>query len=274
MSAPSDTSPEAQRVLDEVYRAMPAWRKWELLDDLYRFGRSLHAAGVASRLPGATPAQIRDDWIATHFGRVAARPNREEPTLDQPVEFRSAVEQVIRAFDRLGIVYALGGSLASSIHGVSRNTVDADFTVEPFPGQESAFVACFGPDFYVSLDAVRKAVRERESFNLIQTTTAFKADVFVRKDRPFDRSVLRRRQAFTPRASEPLPIFVVTPEDIIILKLEWYRLGNEVSDRQWSDVLGVLRTQAGRLEDAYLDEWAGRLGLADLLTRARAEAAV
>ena len=68
MSRLSDTSPEAQRVLNEAYRAMPAWRKWELLDELYRFGRSLHAAGLADRRPGVTPAEIRDDWATTHLG--------------------------------------------------------------------------------------------------------------------------------------------------------------------------------------------------------------
>ena len=273
MSRLSDTSPEAQRVLTEAYRAMPAWRKWELLDELYRFGRSLHAAGLAHRRPGATSAEIRDDWATTHLGGCCVGlPSREENAVDQPIEFRRVIEHVIAILDGLGIDYALSGSLASSIHGINRNTVDADMTVEPFPGRESAFVASFGPDYYVSLDAVRQAVSAASSFNVIDKSAGVKVDLFVNKNRPFDRSVMTRRQVITPREAGDRPIRVVTPEDIILLKLEWYRLGHEVSDRQWSDVLGVLRVQAGRLDEEYLASWAGLLGVADLLERARNEA--
>ena len=67
------------------------------------------------------------------------------------------------------------------------------------------------------------------------------------------------------------PIEVVTPEDIILLKLEWYRLGDEVSDRQWNDVLKVMKIQADRLDQGYLDQWAQQLGVADLLARVRQE---
>jgi hypothetical protein len=275
MSRLTDTSPEAQRVFDEVHRTMPAWKKWTLLDELYRFGRSLHAVGLAQRRPGITEAEIRADWATTHLGGCClGLPIDEKDAVDQPIEFRRVIERVIAILDALGIDYALSGSLASSIHGINRNTIDADITVEPFPGQESAFVASFGPEYYVSLDAVRAAVGARSSFNVIHTIAGVKVDLFVRKDQPFDRSVMTRRQAIPPREVGDRSIRVVTPEDIILLKLEWYRLGHEISDRQWCDVLGVLRVQAGRLDWSYLDSWAGALGIADLLARARSEAQV
>ena len=192
--------------------------------------------------------------------------------MTQPHDFRQTIRQVVDVLDRFGIDYALGGSLASSLHGVSRSTVDADLSVEPFPGREAEFSRSFGPEYYISPDAVRQAVRDRGSFNIIETTTGNKVDVFIRKDRPFEQSVMRRRRAFTPEEPDALPIYVVSAEDIILLKLEWYRLGEEVSERQWLDVLGVMRTQAGRLDEGYLDRWAADLGLADLLGRARGDA--
>jgi len=269
----SDTSPEAQRVLDAILRAMPVGRKWAQVNDVYRLCRSLHAAGVRSRQPGATPGQILDDWVATHHGSIPISLNfLKGAGVSQPHDFRQTIRQVVDVLDRFGIDYALGGSLASSLHGVSRSTVDADLSVEPFPGREEEFSRSFGPGYYISPDAVRQAVRDRGSFNIIETTTGNKVDVFIRKDRPFERSVMRRRWAFTPEEPDALPIYVVSAEDIILLKLEWYRLGNEVSERQWLDVQGVLRTQAGRLDEGYLDRWAADLGLVDLLEKARGDA--
>lgn len=186
------------------------------------------------------------------------------------LENLQVLQEVIGALTKLEVPYALGGSWASSFHGSPRFTHDADLIVEPFPGRESGLCACFGPDYYVSLAAVEEAVRRRTSFNILHLISGFKVDLFVRKDRPFELSVMQRRQ------SRPLTeafVEFVSPEDVILLKLEWYRLGNEASERQWTDVLGVLQTQAGGLDQAYLDHWAAELKVDDLLARARRESA-
>jgi hypothetical protein len=185
-----------------------------------------------------------------------------------------AIEEVVQVFANLGIPYALGGSMASSLLGKPRFTEDADISVEPFPGQESTLVSNFGPDYYVSLQAVQQAVRQRSSFNIIHSRSGFKIDVFVCKDRPFEQSVMARRRLVQLADRPDQSIVVVSPEDIILLKLEWYRLGDEISDRQWSDILGVLKVQAGKLDEAYLDLWAADLGVTDLLARARQESSI
>ncbi len=187
-------------------------------------------------------------------------------------EIRATLDRVTVVLDRLGIDYALGGSMASSIYGVSRNTIDADLSVEPLLGKEAAFVGSFGADFYISRDAVTHAVRAHSSFNIIETTTGFKVDVFVRKDRPFERSVMAQRQLLPATGPDSRPLYVVSAEDVVLPKLEWYRLGVEISDRQWSDIVNVLRIQSGKLDQAYLDHWAADLGVSDLLSKARAEA--
>ena len=183
----------------------------------------------------------------------------------------TVLREVLAALDRLGVPYALGGSWASSVLGKMRFTHDADVAVEPFPGKEADLCASFGDDYYVSLPAVQDAVRRRSSFNVIHFPSSFKVDVFVQKDRPFDRSVMARRQ---PQALEEGPgqaVMMVSPEDVILLKLEGYRLGGEASEQQWRDVLGVFEVQASRLDQAYLDRWAAHLRVADLLHRARQE---
>jgi hypothetical protein len=267
----SDTSAEAARVLVAVYRRTPPGQKWLRLGQMYQEARALHAAGARLRNPAVLPQQIHESWLLTNLGfteRDAIRP----PAPVQPMQNLQDLRDVVRALNALGIAYALGGSMASSVHGIDRYTRDADLVVEPFPGREAPFAASFGPDWYVSLPAIQRAVGQRSSFNLINTATGFKVDVFVCKDRPFDRLALSRRVALDLPDAPGEPISLQAPEDVVLSKLVWFRLGNEVAAQQWNDVLGVLQVQAGRLDSAYLDHWAAELGVADLLQRARREA--
>lgn len=189
----------------------------------------------------------------------------------EPLANLTVLREVIQVLDRLNIEYALGGSVASSIYGITRFTQDADFTVAPFPGKEAAFVQSFGSDYYLSLTAIHDAIRQRSSFNLIQTRAGFKVDLFVCKDDPFERGALSRRVPLT-FAGEVDPIFFQSPEDVCLFKLRWYRLGNESSSQQWQDVLGVLSSEHEKLDRDYMDTWAKPLGIEDLLDRAWKEA--
>ena len=256
-------------MLIEVFRRMSPARKWRLLGTLYRDGRALYAAGLRYENPAVTEREITAAWIRTNLGvDLAARiPDRVRP---DPMPTLQDFAEVARAFDQLGIPYALGGSMASSLWGISRNTVDADVTVEPFSGKELDLITALGPDYYVSEPAIRQALRAKSSFNLINTMTGFKVDVFVRSDSPFQQSAMARR---IPLDVEGQRVFVFTPEDVILFKLHWYRLGDEVSEQQWKDVVNVMKVRGPKLEDTYLDLWAKDLGIDDLLTRARAEAA-
>jgi hypothetical protein len=194
--------------------------------------------------------------------------------MDRNTENLSILQDVIAVLSRLGIPYALGGSWASSFYGKPRLTHDADVMVEPFLGKEPAFCSSFGAEYYVSLPAVQDAIRRRSSFNVIHFDSGFKVDLFVRKIRPFDASLMARRRAFPLPETDGQTLTFVSAEDVILLKLEWYRLGGSVSERQWDDILSVLQVQAGKLDRAYLDHWAADLGVADLLQRARQESGV
>ena len=132
------------------------------------------------------------------------------------------------------------------------------------------FVAAFDPNaFYLSVDAVREAVRDRFTFNILHPESGFKIDVYVLKDEPFHQSAFARRIFLTLADDPAQPIACYSPEDVVLFKLQWYRLGGETSDQQWNDVVGVLRAQADRLDIGYLDQWSAALGIADLLARAR-----
>ena len=126
-------------------------------------------------------------------------------------------------------------------------------------------------DYYVDEDAVRDAVKRRSSFNAIYLDAMLKVDIFVPKSRLFDQEELRRTRLQT-LIDGSRPFYVASPEGTILNKLEWYRMGGEVSDRQWNDILGVLKVQGTNLDMAYLHRWAAALQVTDLLERALVDA--
>ncbi len=174
--------------------------------------------------------------------------------------------------EQLGIAYIVGGSLASSVYGAVRFTQDADLTVEPFENKAQKFLQLLKPGYYVSKDAVSNALRQRSSFNVIHFETAFKIDIFVRKDTAFEKQLLTRQKLLKLSNTLEKSFSIVSPEDIILLKMLWYRDSNFTSERQWADVIGVLKVQAGKLDLQYLKKWAGILGVSELLEKALSEA--
>ncbi len=181
------------------------------------------------------------------------------------------IRTVIGTLDELGIRYHVGGSFASSYYGLSRTTADVDLVIEANPDQLSALADALSGEFYVSREAMTETFADRRSFNAILLKGPFKVDFFLVGTRPFDREEFRRAELRDLGMPDGARLRIKTAEDLVLRKLEWFRLGGEVSERQWSDVVGVLRAMRGRLDDAHLDHWAEELGLVELLARARAE---
>ena len=178
---------------------------------------------------------------------------------------------VTQTLEKIGIPYAVGGSLASSLHGVMRSTLDVDIVADMKLEHIPPLVAALSKEFYADDEMMRDAIEQHSSFNLIHYETAFKVDIFIRKTRAFDQMQLERRRTSIIATDPEQSVFVTSPEDTILAKLEWYRMGGEVSDRQWRDILGVLKTRAGELDLSYLRQWAGELKVSDLLERALKE---
>ncbi|MBI3929737.1 MAG: hypothetical protein HY319_29625 [Armatimonadetes bacterium] len=226
-----DTSLEAERVLVRLWSINSPAQQWERLRGSWSFAR---------RLKGA-------------------------PSLTSPEE---ATWQVLEQLHRLGARYAIGGSVASSLYGEARFTNDTDILVDLDEAVLPVLLASLENDFYVSAEAAREALRRKSSFNLIHFATQHKVDLFVSKAREFDQERLRR--SLVP---DGFPEFfrVMSPEDVILAKLEWFRAWGESSERQWRDILGVLASRHDRLDRPYLDRMSRQLGVEDLLGRARAD---
>lgn len=132
-----------------------------------------------------------------------------------------------------------------------RSTLDVDIVADMHQEHIQPLVEALSKDFYYE--------------------TALKVDTFICKSRPFDQMQLERRKASVIATDPERSIYITSPEDVILSKLEWYRLGGEVSDRQWRDILGVLKTRAGELNLDYLRTLAMELKVEDLLERALGE---
>lgn len=174
---------------------------------------------------------------------------------------------ITRILEKLAIPYAIGGSMSSSVHGVMRTTMDVDIIADLRKEHIQNFIQALGDDFYKDEQMIVDAIDHQSSFNLIHLKTAYKVDIFIPKNRLFDTMQIKRSRATNVSSDDDLTILVTSPEDIILSKLEWYRLGGEVSDRQWRDVLGVFHLQRDKLEIDYLRDMSKNLGVADLLEK-------
>lgn len=175
---------------------------------------------------------------------------------------------VVRASGQLGVDYYLGGSLASSIHGTYHATADADFMAALPPEHAQPFVHLVQSAFYADLGAITYATKARRSFNIIHLDTMLKVDVFVAQSDPFAKVRLLRRVIQTTGPDSSPSFYVSSPEDTVLAKLQGYRDGGGVSDRQRNDVLGVLKVQAPTIDRTYMKHWAGEPGITELLPRA------
>ncbi len=181
-------------------------------------------------------------------------------------DFATGFNKLLGVLRDLGIPHAVGGSLASSVHGSARTTVDIDIVARFDGARLDDFVARLETDFSLAPEAIFEAVRAGRPFNLIHVDSAYKFDLFPVPADPYYRQALERRlPAQLSLAGEVVSFPVVTAEDSILTKLVWYRSGGEVSERQLNDIKGILAVQEGRLDHPYLQRWASHLGVTDLL---------
>ncbi|HET8930928.1 MAG TPA: hypothetical protein VFN21_09750 [Acidimicrobiales bacterium] len=180
----------------------------------------------------------------------------------EPLE---SLATIIEALDEAGVPHMLAGSFASSHHGVPRSTADIDLVVEVGDATFDRLLDTLDTGrFYVPVDTARRERRLGGQFNLIDLRTGWKIDLIFRRDRPFSRVEFERRH---PATVAGVQTYLASAEDTILAKLEWGAASG--SERQWRDVVEILRARAGDLDDTYLDHWAPELGVEAELARVR-----
>jgi len=161
------------------------------------------------------------------------------------------------ALDRAGIDFMLSGSFASALYGVPRSTQDIDLVIAASPEQLRKFVHSLPTDeYYVDLDAALEAHRRQSLFNVVDNRTGWKIDLIIRKPRAFSQMEFSRR--ISVQVHE-IPLFVASPEDVVISKLEWSKLAG--SQRQVEDVAAILRARRDSLDRSYIRKWVAELDI-------------
>ena len=189
---------------------------------------------------------------------------------DLPDPLRVALTAA-RILEQLGVPYVTAGSFASSLHGEPRSTDDVHIVADLRPAHVLPLTAARAAEWYADQEAVREAIARGASFNAIHLATGVKVDVFVVGADPFDARRVASGRPVRVGAEPGAELRVDTAEYTVLRKLEWFRRGGEISDRQWRDVIGIIRTQGVRLDRGELSTWAERLGVSDLLARALRE---
>jgi hypothetical protein len=180
------------------------------------------------------------------------------------------LNELTTALTALKIPFVVGGSLASSAHGALRSTFDGDLLAVILPLQIPRLVEALGAGWYADSELIRQSFERGRGFNLIHMTTASKFDIFPASS-DFHTSQLQRAK-LTPLKLEGANLCpVATPEDILLAKLSWYREGGETSEVQWRDITGIVVINTD-LDWEYVNLWAARLRVSDLLEKARADA--
>jgi hypothetical protein len=177
------------------------------------------------------------------------------------------IHDVTRILSEMGIRFFVSGSIASSMYGEPRSTNDIDLVADISEGDTEAIVKAFSADYYVDEDDVRNAINRTSSFNIVHSESIQKVDIFVVGRDPHTRKELDRVHSVSLEDGRSIPL--ASREDLILQKLVWFDKGNRISDRQWRDVLGLLK--GADPDVTYMNDWARHFGISKLLTRALSE---
>jgi hypothetical protein len=184
-----------------------------------------------------------------------------------------AFATLLAILDRMDIPYEVGGSVASSAHGIPRTTLDVNLVVDLKPEQIETFAGELQQHFYADAEQIREAFAKGRAANVIHLGSIWKFDLFPLRNDEYSRMEFSRRATrhISTDDGESIECSLASVEDTILRKLEWYRAGGEASDRQWNDLRGVTRAAADRLDLGYLHRWAAYLKVSDLVEKLLAE---
>ncbi len=271
-----DTAPEVERLQIARIRSFSPARKFA---SVRSWTHTITSANLHAMHSGITEPNERDiavRFIRREYGKAlaadfqAAVEQRPEWTI-QEHDLQVAMIPVIEALERLDLRYYLSGSIACSIYGLPRGAQDIDIVVDIQAEHVSLLVKHLRGAYIVNEQSCYDAIAQLNSFSLLHLSSLVKVDLILPHDTSFDSLVSQRAQQLS-LIEEYQPIWIISPEDVVLMRLEWYRCCEATADHQWNDILGVLKVQAPTLDLKYLRHVAQILNVSDLLEQALVDA--
>jgi hypothetical protein len=277
-----DTHPDTERIMIEVVRRAPMSKRFKLVQSLTQsaFWSNICAWRESHREASEQEAAVH--FLSCSYGialaqRVQAALEQREDWHMQPIDLMAVMLPARHAFDELRVPYYLGGSIASSLHGMQRLAQDIDLVVDLGEATLPSLLALLQQHYLLDEDEIRKAVRARMSFPLIHLDSLMKVDVVLSKQDAFDTFM---RQLVTPhRVDDHYPPFrLASASEMILFKLRRYqrdersRTDGMQDDAEWNDILGMLKVQGPDLDMALLAEWVGKPDVMETWQRALVDA--
>lgn len=179
------------------------------------------------------------------------------------------LKDIVASLEQAEIAYMVSGSISSTFYGRPRSTQDVDIVIEASSEKLQELVTVLrNKNYYADDQAAMEALSQATLFNVFDATSGYKAAFIIRKNRPYSVEEFKRRKSVNLLG---LSVYLVAPEDAILSKLEWVKMGQ--SERQFSDALGVAVVQAERLDWEYMKKWSAILELDELYQRLTKESA-
>jgi hypothetical protein len=273
----ADTSIDAELVQFNLWRKMSPSQKLNLVKRMAQKGSKLALMGIYHQFPHISEAEVRQLYFGKRWGKLNINLDKiinfsGELMLEDPIWL---IYQLAHILDSLNIPYYVSGSVASSLQGEVRFTEDLDLAIDIQPSQVQSLINALSEDFYISDIAVYEAIEGlTTSFNVIHLQTTEKAHIFISRNQPFDLSKMNRRQLYFVENEPEKSFYVCSPEDSILQKLFWFKLSQEQSQKQWRDILGVLKLQRENLDFNYLSLWSKNLSIQENLSIAMTESGI
>lgn len=263
-----DTSIDADILLFEKLRQFSPVQKTQRVKTFNQSVRKMALFSLKRTFPHASPPELTQAYVTQkllsfNLPKLTDTVKDKAMILD-PISLAQNIAEILNPLD---IPYMIGGSVASSLWGEERSTQDLDLVIDLQSVQVAPLVAAMSAEFYINEATVIEAMNNESSFNAIHLVSAEKVDFFVLPNDDFSRSKLSRRQPYRVSEDPKIELYLYSPEDIVLQKLRWYKLTGMQSQKQWRDVLGVLKLQGSSLDLVYLQQWAEFLQLTSLLTQ-------
>jgi hypothetical protein len=277
-----DTHPDAERIMIELIRSSPMSKRIRLVQSLTQsaFWATIHAWQERHREASEQEAAMH--VLSCSYGPglaklVQAALERRENWHLQPTELLAVMLPARCTLEDLRVPYYVGGSIASSLHGMQQLAQDIDLVVDLDEQTLPSLFAVLGQHYLLEESEARKAVRARTSFPLIHLDSLMKIDVVLPKHEAFDTFMGQLVRCHTLDERYP-PIQLASATEMILFKMQHYqrnersRTDGMQDDAEWNDILGMLKVQGPDLDLPLLEEWAGVLAMTDTWQRALMDA--